>query len=508
MVKTYFFQKDYYMENNTINQKENQKKQRSIKQILEEEVNVCSEKERVIKNKIQELGYGDISLEEFLKIDPDVDEDYSKADAILELRGQCADLLQQKDNIDNTICIEPSKLHENVDAAEKLLIRSGRVYQRAGALVRIANVSFAPEQKTMIKRSRDSIVIKEIDQVYLTMLLTSLGNFIRLDNRSNGAYKIDCPEKIARCLLAKQQWELPILSGIINAPTLRIDGSILDVPGYDKSSGMFFFPNKCNFESIPENPSAQDIEDAKAQLLFILKDFSFENDTSKSVAIAAILTAIIRKSISSAPLTGFTAPKMASGKTLLADIVSLIAICKPNSVIAQAETEAEEKKRLLSVLMEGDAIVCYDNIEKPFGSAALCSILTQHEYKDRVLGNNETHTVPTNATFLATGNNLTFAGDISTRTLLCKLDPNVERPEERSFELNLHEYIPENRAKLVRAALIILRGFHVEGYPKQDIKPFGRFEDWSNWVRSAIIWIGLPDPCESRKEIEDADPVR
>ena len=59
------------------------------------------------------------------------------------------------------------------------------------------------------------------------------------------------------------------------------------------------------------------------------------------------------------------------------------------------------------------------------------------EYKDRLLGGNETRTVLTTATFLATGNNLIFMGDISTRALLCKLDPKVEHPEERSFTVRL-----------------------------------------------------------------------
>ena len=42
----------------------------------------------------------------------------------------------------------------------------------------------------------------------------------------------------------------------------------------------------------------------------------------------------------------------------------------------------------------------------------------------------------------------------------------------------------------------------------QNIKPYGRFEEWSAWVRSAIVWLGMADPCETRKDIEDADPVR
>jgi putative DNA primase/helicase len=138
----------------------------------------------------------------------------------------------------------------------------------------------------------------------------------------------------------------------------------------------------------------------------------------------------------------------------------------------------------------------------------LCSVLTQTEYKDRLLGANKNLNVPTNVTFLATGNNLTFVGDISTRALLCRLDAKCERPEERSFDVNLYNYIPQHRNELVKAALTILRAYHIAGRPKQPIAQFGRFEEWSDWVRSAIIWVGLADPCASRKEIENADPVR
>jgi hypothetical protein len=466
--------------------------------------------EDFLLSRMEQLGYK-CSIEKFLEVIPPIDDDPEIASQILELQQIGRNLLLHGKKLEATICIEPAKLHEAVNAVEDLLIRhrEKNIYQRAGKLVRVANVSFIPQEKSapIKRRARDTAIIKEIDQVHLTLLLTELGNFVRLGTKDD-TRKIDCPEKIARCLLAKQEWKLPILVGIINTPTLREDGSILDNPGYDENSGMLFIPGDCDFEKIPEYPTYEDALVAKDLLLNLIKDFPFEDEVSKSVSITAILTALIRKSIPTAPLFGFTAPKMASGKSLLADVAALITTGKPNSVIAQADSEAEEKKRIMAILMEGDPIVCYDNVERPFGSASLCAILTQREYKDRLLGGNETRTVLTNATFLATGNNLTFMGDISTRTLLCKIDPQVERPEERSFRENLYLHIPTHRAALVRAALIILRAYHVAGLPKIDVSPFGRFEAWSNWVRSAVIWIGLADPCESRKEIEDADPIR
>jgi putative DNA primase/helicase len=117
------------------------------------------------------------------------------------------------------------------------------------------------------------------------------------------------------------------------------------------------------------------------------------------------------------------------------------------------------------------------------------------------------YTVPTQATWLATGNNLLVRGDLSTRVLICTIDPHVEKPEERRFKRNLYEWIPKNRAKLVRAALAMMRGWYVAGCPKSDVAPFGRFETWEP-VRHCLLWLGMPDPCLSRAAVESADPVR
>jgi hypothetical protein len=37
---------------------------------------------------------------------------------------------------------------------------------------------------------------------------------------------------------------------------------------------------------------------------------------------------------------------------------------------------------------------------------------------------------------------------------------------------------------------------------------FGRFETWSDWVRSALVWLGEGDPCLTRRRVEETDPVR
>lgn len=424
-------------------------------------------------------------------------------------------LPQTEEQVDFTgnrlsIILTPGEQHIATNLAEEALLRNNKeVFQRSGELVRVVQVMTTPKcEQNYIQRSNEALIIVKVDSIYLTELLGIVADWKKYDARSRGMKSIDCPHMIAKTLLSRKSWELPVLSGIIQASTLRSDGSILEFPGYDKETGLFFNPSGTNFSKLSEFPTFEEAKESLNVLLNLVKDFPFEDDASESVAISAILTGLIRKSIRTAPLHGFSAPKMGSGKSLLADVVGLVATGSPNSVISQAENEAEEKKRLLAVLLEGDSIICFDNIERPFGSAALCSILTQSEYKDRFLGESKNIKVLTAATFLATGNNLTFVGDMSTRALLCRIDPCDEHPEEREFSIDLRKYIPKHRGEIVNAALTILRAYHVAGRPKQNIKPFGRFEEWSAWVRSALIWLGMEDPCNSRKSIESTDPIR
>ncbi|MBV5269319.1 MAG: hypothetical protein JZU55_04595, partial [Afipia sp.] len=168
-----------------------------------------------------------------------------------------------------------------------------------------------------------------------------------------------------------------------------------------------------------------------------------------------------------------------------------------------------DEKRLFSVLLQNDPILLIDNVKRPIEGDALCTILTQSSWQSRILGENRKVAVPTNALFLASGNNLTFKGDMTTRALLCRMDARIERPETRRFNVDLKAAIPKRRPELVAAALTVLRAFVVAGRPGLDtLTPFGRFEEWSDLVRGALVWLGEPDPCKTRNFIAVDDPER
>lgn len=405
----------------------------------------------------------------------------------------------------STILWEGGELPACVDAAELALIQSPtEIYQRGTLLVRPVVQSAMTVRG--IRRPDGALTLIPVDGAWLTESLTRAAVWERKGQKTYE--RINCPRPVVDAYLARVgQWRVPVLTGIIEAPTLRPDGSILDIQGYDDQTGLLF-RSSTRFTPIAHQPSRTDALAALAKLRDVIQGFPFSEPHDESVALSAILSGLIRRSIRSTPMHAFRAPKMASGKSLLADVVALIATGRRAAVIPPAPDTNEERKRVFAVLLAGDPIASVDNVEHVWNSDVMCSVLTQETYQDRILGASKTVTVPTSTFWMCTGNNLTFKGDLTTRVLPCDLDPQTERPEQRSFSQNLYEYIPEHRDELVNAALTILRAHHTAGRPRMGLKPYGRFEEWSDWVRTSLVWLDMPDPCLSIADMEDADPIR
>lgn len=325
-----------------------------------------------------------------------------------------------------------------------------------------------------------------------------------------GAIKdCDCPEKVARHYLARRgHWRALRLDQVIEVPIMRDDGTLLTSEGYDPETRLYLDSGGLDLPEIPEKPTLDDARAALDVLIVPIREFPWVEPSDRAVALAAILTTLVRPWLHSAPMFAFRAPKMSSGKSLLADVVAMVATGGVAPVMTPGKDDEEIRKRLTSFLLAGFPIACIDNVEHPFGSDAMCSVLTQMVWRDRVLGKSEMATLPTAVVWTITGNNLQFVGDITTRVLPCDIDPRTERPGEREFAVDLYKFVPEHRGELVAAGLTILRAYQLAGRPSQGLKRFGRFEEWANVVRSALVWCGEADPCAGMERLEATDPVR
>lgn len=408
------------------------------------------------------------------------------------------------------ITLERGKLPDAVDKAEEILLDHSerlRMFQRAGELVRVISLP-EPRKGGGLQRSKGTLQLEPLGGLALTEAFSRIATWERIDSKGK-LQTVDCPPKIASFYISRTgSWRVPVLAGVILAPVMRENGTILSRPGYDQESGLLFDSDE-DWPVIPDQPTRADAEIALKTLIAPFQEFPFVAGEDVAVHITAILTAIQRRRLGACPIFGYSAPAQRSGKSLLAESAAIIATGKPAPATAVSGDREEIRKAITSALREGHVIINLDNIEAPLASPDLAKAITQSEYQDRLLGESRMLRLPTNVLWTATGNNLVFRGDLSSRALLCRIDSGLERPEARTFTIShLEDFLRDNRRHLVAAALTILRAYYVAGRPRQEVPPWGGFSNWSAFIREPIVWLGLADPCKTRETVLVDDPER
>ncbi|TPG58027.1 hypothetical protein EAH89_08620 [Roseomonas nepalensis] len=398
---------------------------------------------------------------------------------------------------------EGAEIASIVDQAEDALLAANvGLFQRGPYIVRTGTIL------VQVPHDGDAVVrqILLVGDHALAEVMTRAADWKKFDGRAKQWVPIDAPLNVATTYRQRQGgWRLPVLAGLINAPTLRADGSVLVKPGYDAATGLLLSMDGVSYPEVPVTPDWEDGHAAISVLLHLIEGFPFVTDADHSVALAAILTACIRSSLPTAPLFAFAAPVAGSGKSKLVDLTSVIASGRAASVVTQGKNEEETEKRIGALLLAGVGLIAIDNCEAPLGGEFLCAALTQQMVRTRILGRSEVPELPTNVLLTATGNNLTLVGDMTRRTIMARLDPGCERPELRTFNRDPIAEVKADRPRYVIAALTALRAFFVAGQPQQR-PPLGSFAEWSRTVRDAIIWYKLADPVETMEALRHDDP--
>ena len=123
--------------------------------------------------------------------------------------------------------------------------------------------------------------------------------------------------------------------------------------------------------------------EALAKLRAILADFPFndadddQEGLSEAVALAMLLTAVVRRSLPTAPMFGIDAFEAQSGKTLLAQIAAIMATGRKTAERPWSASEEERRKALGAALEAGDAVILFDNVVTPLEGAAFAGAITE-----------------------------------------------------------------------------------------------------------------------------------
>jgi putative DNA primase/helicase len=384
-------------------------------------------------------------------------------------------------------------LHQSATEAETALIDGGApLYVRGDGLVRpvVDEVEASDDRRTKIAR------LTSVTSAMLVDHLSRHADWRVFRRREKDWIPTDPPRALADIILARDgEWRLPRLAGVITCPTMRRDGSILSTPGYDRETGLLLLDPPA-LPSIPMRPTRQDAADALGVLDGLLDGFPFVGDASRSVALSALITPIVRGALSAAPLHAVRAPTAGTGKSYLIDTACTILTGQPAPVIAAGKTEEETEKRLASALMAGQPFISIDNVNGRLAGDLLCQMIERPLVEVRELGRSRMIRIENRATVFANGNNIEISGDMVRRVVLCSLDANMERPETRSFRSDPCATVNADRGRFIAAALTIVRAFIEAGSPGA-LDNLASFGSWSRLVRSAIVWLGRADPVET-----------
>jgi putative DNA primase/helicase len=401
------------------------------------------------------------------------------------------------------IIVEGGGLSDEATFGEKALINAELpIYQRGAKLVTpvIQTAEASKGRQTKIA------VVHEISKGRMIDYLCGAASWRKMDEEGT-TYPINPPFHVAETILSRYgRWNFPRLSGVIMTPTLRPDGSILKDIGYDSVTRLYLLDSPV-MPGVPDNPTRNDALDALELLEGLLVDFPFVNKASRSVALSALITPIVRGACKVVPMHGVGAPAPGTGKSYLLDTASAIATGQPCPVIAAGRTEEETEKRLGAALLTGQSLVSIDNLNGDIGGDALCQYIERPLVAIRILGKSEQVVVESRSTIFANGNNMRFTGDITRRAVLCLMDANIERPELRDFKLDPFETVLNDRGKYIAAILTIIRAYIVAGKPNPARPRLASFEEWSDLVRSALIWLGQADPMLTMEDARAEDPT-
>jgi putative DNA primase/helicase len=409
------------------------------------------------------------------------------------------------------IRLQAGQLHVYASQAEQAI--ADQIYMRGQHLVRLGR---APElssaARKLLKRSAEQRVIVPTNVEYLRRRLNTVREFQKFSRTRNQWEPTDCPADLALNILHAGDWEhFRALEALATAPFLRSDLTVCDAPGYDAASRVFYAPNG-EFPPVPTRPSKDDAVAALERLSEPFKQFPFAG-VSEAAFLCHVLAAAGRHAIDTMPVFAYTAPIVATGKTLLATMANRISDGVEPGVHPYTDVSEELRKVLMSALLAGDSTVLLDNV--PNGSKVrspiLCGFVTAAVYTDRKLGVSESPSLPNRCGVVLTGNNITPAGDLARRCLIVRLDFDAETARGRQFEIpNLKAYVSAHRPQLLVDAVTIILAFAQASDTGKLPNPLDSFEAFSRVARDPLVWLGRGDAVETQLlETEDElNPLR
>lgn len=381
-------------------------------------------------------------------------------------------------------------------------------YSRRGRLVRV--------RRMVDEEGRTQVVSQPLEPNALREELSRHAEFFRRKEKGRGDEKTEVmaptlpSSSVCDAVLSSLHWDpLPSLRGMVAQPIFRPDGTLIQTPGYDSATGLYYEPER-EVPTVDPNPSPLEVEHAKLWLLdAFLKDFPWASQADRANYIALLMTPVLRSYVGGlSPFGVVSATAPGSGKSLLAEVVP--ARVFRSSAHAWPRREEERQKVITAAFAEDSAVVVFDNVgdTDKLDSPALAKLITSWRWSDRRLGkNDELLSYVNNRLWMATGNNLSLGGDMMSRSVLVKLSPEGDPAKRGGFllgDLLAWLHVDANVDRLRGVLMLLAIDWIRAGAPRIDY-PMRNFTHWAGALGGFLKHHKIKGFMENEAELRDSD---
>lgn len=363
------------------------------------------------------------------------------------------------------------------DAGIAALGACPELFTHAGQLVALVPRS---DPGTPLAASRPMLQIERLPTPRLRELLSRSARWlVPLSDAPAEGVLSHVPQWVVSAIGARRHWPgLRPLTALATTPVLQPDGTVLETPGYDPATGLYL-ALRTSHPPVPSHPTLAAARTAAEVLLATVSHVPFATAVDRAAWLAMVLTPLARFALGAAvPLCVVEdSPRSQWSDDLIAGFAALAGVAPPAAV--DADDLLGSPRRLIDALRaNGESVARITNgLTRPATAwRRIYEALQRARATEGIV-------------WFASTFRTTRDVELPRYALTLRCEGVV--PDPRGEDEPRHDVAASH---LLVAALTILRAYQAADRPDVRLPRWPGFEPWSQVVRAAVVWIGLPDP--------------
>lgn len=286
---------------------------------------------------------------------------------------------------------------------------------------------------------------------------------------------------------------LPEIKLFTRNPVFSTDWRLV-APGFDTGSGIYYAGQVVAGMS------------ASPHLDRLLREFCFKTPADRTNYIGVLLTTVlIPHFIGAKPAALFNGNQPGLGKSILAQIISILRDGHPTETASYNPNDEEFEKRLGAIVRRGVTTIIIDNAKGQGRKARIESACLERSITDavvsfRLLGKSQEIRAENSHIFCITANTTDVGPDLVSRSVVINLWYEGN-PKRRTFEVKDPEaYAQQYRFEILGELIGMIERWRAGGAPRSIVNTRFNKRDWGGIVGGILEFNGEPDFLANAEE--------